>query len=69
MPILLPYADSGPLTLRSGGEVCGDAGAFLLEEHQQRGGGHRQRVLDTFAVWTDDPGPLHLATLTPSETP
>lgn len=34
-----------------------------------RGGDHRQRILDTLAVWTDDPGPLHLTTLTPSETP
>ncbi|MDX3372615.1 hypothetical protein PV387_42840, partial [Streptomyces sp. ME02-6987-2C] len=29
-----------------------------------RGGDHRQRILDTLAVWTEDPGPLHLTTLT-----
>ncbi|MFD7957012.1 hypothetical protein ACFV4X_26405 [Streptomyces ardesiacus] len=34
-----------------------------------RGGDHRQRILDTLAVWTEDPGPLQLTTLTPSETP
>ncbi|MFI8490123.1 hypothetical protein [Streptomyces rubrogriseus] len=32
-------------------------------------GDHRQPILDTLAIWTGDPGPLHLATLTPSETP
>ncbi|MER5697878.1 hypothetical protein ACWDBO_37290 [Streptomyces mirabilis] len=32
-----------------------------------RGGEHRQRILDTLAVWTDDPGPLKLATADASE--
>ncbi|MEU6595068.1 hypothetical protein ABZ923_38725 [Streptomyces sp. NPDC046881] len=34
-----------------------------------RGGASRKRILDTLAVWGDYPGPLKLATLTPSETP
>ncbi|MCX4458512.1 hypothetical protein OOK58_42120 [Streptomyces sp. NBC_01728] len=32
-----------------------------------RGGDHRQRILDRLAVWTDDPGPLKLASVTASE--
>ncbi|MFI2434717.1 hypothetical protein [Streptomyces sp. NPDC018693] len=34
-----------------------------------RGGDTRNRILDTLAVWTEDPGPLKLATLTDSEAP
>ncbi|MEU7323347.1 hypothetical protein ABZ682_22770 [Streptomyces griseoviridis] len=32
-----------------------------------RGGDHRQRILDRLAAWTDDPGPLNLASLPLSE--
>ncbi|KQW13571.1 hypothetical protein ASD08_30880 [Streptomyces sp. Root369] len=34
-----------------------------------RGGENRYRVLDTLAMWTEDPGPLKLASLTPDEEP
>ncbi|MDQ1018827.1 hypothetical protein [Streptomyces afghaniensis] len=34
-----------------------------------RGGDNRHRILETLAIWTDDPGPLTLANLTHSEAP
>jgi hypothetical protein len=34
-----------------------------------RGGDNRHRILETLAIWGEDPGPLKLATLTHSEAP